>query len=58
MRGTRFDDHPMRERLRGRFSFVLESSVRRYVATTDSIVARHVLHAKPGADGMVLIEGR
>ncbi|HTO55564.1 MAG TPA: DUF2145 domain-containing protein [Myxococcota bacterium] len=32
---TRFDDHPVRDRMRGRLVFMLESSLREYVTRTD-----------------------
>lgn len=38
-RNTHFDDHPLRERLRGRFSFVLGSSLARYMRETDRVLA-------------------
>lgn len=38
--GTRFDDHPVRHRLRGRFELVLESSLRRHLLATDEMLAQ------------------
>jgi hypothetical protein len=38
-RNTRFDDHPLRERLRGRIAFMLGSSLHRYVRGTDDVLA-------------------
>jgi hypothetical protein len=32
---TRFDDHPVRDRMRGRLAFMLESSLREYVTRND-----------------------
>jgi hypothetical protein len=37
-RNTRFDDHPLRERLRGRIAFMLGSSLHRYVRGTDDVL--------------------
>jgi hypothetical protein len=36
-RNTRFDDHPIRDRVRGRIACVLEPSVRRYLRATDGV---------------------
>ncbi len=38
-RNTHFDDHPLHDRLRGRFSLVLGSSLTRYVRRTDGVLA-------------------
>ena len=38
-RNTHFDDHPLRERIRGRLAFMLESSLRDYVRRTDRLIA-------------------
>jgi len=40
---TRFDDHPLRDRLRGRIACVLEPSLRRHLRATDAIVAERVI---------------
>jgi len=42
-RNTRLDDHPPRERLRGRFAFLLEPSLRRYLCAVDAVRACEVL---------------
>src|SRR5262249_44072964 len=38
-RNTRFDDHPVRDRLQGRIAFMLGSSLARYVRRTDDVLA-------------------
>lgn len=51
LRNTPFDDHPLRNRLRGRIELVLEPSVRRYLRTTDALLAECTvgLGVPPGA---------
>jgi len=39
-RNTRFDDHPLRNRIRGRLAFVLESSLSAYVMRVDPVCTR------------------
>jgi len=39
-RNTRFDDHPLRNRIRGRLAFVLESSLSACVKRVDPFCAR------------------
>ena len=46
-RNTRFDDHPVEARMSGRFEFLLESSLRRYVCSSDRVCLDRVLFAEP-----------
>lgn len=49
MRNTRFDDHPISNRLAGRLEFSMETSLRDYLRRTDSVLASLALSLKEAA---------
>lgn len=50
-RNTRFDDHPLRDRLAGRIAVVLEPAVRRWLDRSDALVAESTVRLGPQAAG-------
>lgn len=48
-RNTRFDDHPVRNRLAGKIAFVTETSIRRYLQRTDSVECEATIWTDPPA---------
>ena len=47
---TRFDDHPLPDRVRGRLSLIMHGSLARYIAHTDTVIAERVVHPQPAED--------
>lgn len=52
-RNTRFDDHPLGNRLAGRIAFVTETSIRRYLQDTDRVELEDTVRLQPPHDAPV-----
>jgi len=49
-RNTRFDDHPLRDRLRGRLSFMMDGSLKRYLERSDSLIGEATVQIADAPD--------